>query len=85
MIDDKPEVIQQEGAAPRWIGIVVVVLAIVSLAALGGLTASNRAATLQQTLTAQTKQFSQSDDVMSQRLAKAEDVNAQLQGRTQRR
>ena len=81
MIDEKPEVIQQEGAAPRWIGIVVVVLAIVSLAALGvGWTASNRAASLQQSLTAQTKQFTQSDDVMSQRLAKAEDTNAQLQG-----
>ncbi|MGA8767461.1 MAG: hypothetical protein WB559_10600 [Candidatus Acidiferrales bacterium] len=81
MIDEKPVVIEQEGAAPRWIGIVVVVLAIVSLAALGvGWTASNRAASLQQSLTAQTKQFTQSDEVVSQRLAKAEDTNAQLQG-----
>jgi chromosome segregation ATPase len=81
MIDEKPAVIETEGAAPRWIGIVVVVLAIVSLAALGvGWTASNRAATLQQTLAAQTRQFTQSDDVMNQRLAKAEDTNAQLQG-----
>jgi hypothetical protein len=81
MIDERPEVITQEGAAPRWIGIVVVVLAIVSLAALGvGWTASNRANTLQQTLTSQTRQFTQSDDVMNQRLAKAEDTNAQLQG-----
>jgi len=81
MIDEKPVVIEQEGAAPRWIGIVVVVLAVVSLAALGvGWTASNRANTLQQTLASQTRQFTQSDDVMSQRLAKAEDTNAQLQG-----
>jgi chromosome segregation ATPase len=81
MIDEKPVIVEQEGAAPRWIGIVVVVLAIVSLAALGvGWTASNRANTLQQSLTAQTRQFTQSDDVMSQRLAKAEDTNAQLQG-----
>jgi chromosome segregation ATPase len=81
MLNETPEVITQEGAAPRWIGIVVVVLAIVSLAALGvGWTASNRAATLQQSLTAQARQFTQSDDVMSQRLAKAEDTNAQLQG-----
>ncbi len=81
MIDDKPVIVEQEGAAPRWIGIVVVVLAIVSLAALGvGWTASNRANTLQQTLASQTRQFTQSDDVMSQRLAKAEDTNAQLQG-----
>ena len=73
--------IQTEGAAPRWIGIVVVVLAIVSLAALGvGWTASNHAASLQQSLAAQTRQTTQSDDVMNQRLAKAEDTNAQLQG-----
>ncbi len=81
MIDEKPVIVEQEGAAPRWIGIVVVVLAIVSLAALGvGWTASNRANTLQQTLASQTRQFTQNDDVMSQRLAKAEDTNAQLQG-----
>ena len=81
MIDERPAVIETEGSAPRWIGIVVVVLAIVSLAALGvGWTASNRAAALQQSMTAQTRQFTQNDDVMSQRLAKAEDTNAQLQG-----
>jgi hypothetical protein len=81
MIDERPEVIETEGAAPRWIGIVVVVLAIVSLAALGvGWTASNRAASLQQSLAAQTRQTTQNDDVMNQRLAKAEDTNAQLQG-----
>ena len=81
MIDEKPVIVEQEGAAPRWIGIVVVVLAIVSLAALGvGWTASNRANMLQQTLTAQTRQFTQNDDVTNQRLAKAEDTNAQLQG-----
>jgi hypothetical protein len=81
MIDEKPAVIETDGSAPRWIGVVVVVLAIVSLAALGvGWTASNRAAALQQSMTAQTRQFTQNDDVMSQRLAKAEDTNAQLQG-----
>jgi len=81
MLEEKPEVIQTEGAAPRWIGIVVVVLAIVSLAALGvGWTASNRAASLQQSLTAQQRQATQTDDILNQRLAKAEDTNAQLQG-----
>jgi len=81
MLDEKPEVIQTEGAAPRWIGIVVVVLAIVSLAALGvGWTASNRAASLQQSLAAQQRQSTQTDDILNQRLAKAEDTNAQLQG-----
>jgi len=81
MLEEKPEVIQTEGSAPRWIGIVVVVLAIVSLAALGvGWTASNRAGSLQQALTAQQRQSSQTDDILNQRLAKAEDTNAQLQG-----
>ncbi|HKV04092.1 MAG TPA: hypothetical protein VJO53_03170 [Candidatus Acidoferrales bacterium] len=80
MLEDKQEVIQ-EAPAPRWIGIVVVVLAIVSLAALGvGWTATNRSASLQQTLTTQSQQFKESNDVLSQRLAKAEDINAQLQG-----
>jgi len=81
MLEEKPEVIQTEGGAPRWIGIVVVVLAIVSLAALGvGWTASNRAASLQQSLAAQQRQATQTDDILNQRLAKAEDTNAQLQG-----
>ena len=81
MIDEKTEVIQTEGSAPRWIGIVVIVLAIVSLAALGvGWTASNKAASLQQSLAAQQRETTQNGDVLSQRLAKAEDTNAQMQG-----
>jgi len=84
MSEEKQEVIVQEAAAPRWIGIVVVALAVVSLVALGaGWTASNRSKTLEQTLSAQAQQaqqFKQDEDVLSQRLAKAEDTNAQLQG-----
>jgi len=76
--------IVQEAAAPRWIGIVVVALAVVSLVALGaGWTASNRSKALEQTLSAQAQQaqqFKQDQDALSQRLAKAEDTNAQLQG-----
>jgi hypothetical protein len=81
MLDEKPEVVETEGSTPRWIGIVVVVLAIVSLAALGvGWTASNRAASLQQSLTADQRQSTQTNDVLNQRLSKAEDTNAQLEG-----
>jgi chromosome segregation ATPase len=81
MLDEKQQEVTQEAPAPRWIGIVVVALAVISLAALGvGWTASNRSAALQQTLTTQTQQFRQSEDVLSQRLSKAEDTNAQLQG-----
>jgi hypothetical protein len=74
-------VIADEATAPRWVGIVVVALAVVSLVALGaGWTASTRSKELEQSLASQTQQFKQNDDVISQRLAKAEDTNAQLEG-----
>jgi hypothetical protein len=79
MLEEKNEVIQQE-TAPRWIGIAVVILAIVSLAALGvGWTASTRSHALEQSLATQTAQDKQTNDILNQRLAKAEDTNAQLQ------
>lgn len=82
MSDERQDVvIADEATAPRWVGIVVVALAVVSLVALGaGWTASTRSKQLEQSLTAQTQQSKQNDDVISQRLAKAEDTNAQLQG-----
>ncbi len=82
MSDERQDVvIADEATAPRWVGIVVVALAVVSLVALGaGWTASTRSKQLEQSLAAQTQQFKQNDDVIGQRLAKAEDTNAQLQG-----
>jgi hypothetical protein len=81
MLEEKNVEVIHEDAAPRWIGIAVVILAIVSLAALGvGWTASARSHELQQTLAAETTQAKQNDDILNQRLAKAEDTNAQLQG-----
>jgi chromosome segregation ATPase len=81
MSEDRQEFIPQDATAPRWVGIVVVALAVVSLVALGaGWSASTRSKTLQQSLDAQNQQFKQSEDVLNQRLAKAEDTSAQLQG-----
>ena len=81
MLEDKQDVIVHEATAPRWIGIVVVALAVVSLVALGaGWTASTRSKALEQSLAAQSQQSKQQTDLLSQRLAKAEDTNAQLQG-----
>jgi chromosome segregation ATPase len=84
MIDDDRTEVVEGSATPRWIGIVVIVLAIISVAALGvGWSASNRSTAIQQnvqSLTAQTQEAKQNNDVLSQRLAKAEDTNAQLQG-----
>ena len=82
MSDERQDVvIADEATAPRWVGIVVVALAVVSLVALGaGWTASTRSKQLEQSLATQAQQFRQNDDVISQRLAKAEDTNAQLEG-----
>jgi F0F1-type ATP synthase membrane subunit b/b' len=80
-IDDKQEYVATEAAAPRWMGIIIVALAVVSLAALGtGWTASTRSKEIAQNLTTAQQQEKQQEDVLSQRLAKAEDTNAQLQG-----
>jgi hypothetical protein len=81
MTEERQNVIVEDAAAPRWVGIIVVALAVVSLVALGaGWTATNRAKTLEQTLGTQAQQVKQNEDILSQRLAKAEDTNAQLQG-----
>ena len=80
MLEERQEVIQ-DAPAPRWIGIVIVALAVISLAGLGmAWSASNHAAALQQTMGTEAQQFRQSNDALAQRLAKAEDLNAQLQG-----
>jgi hypothetical protein len=81
MGEDRQRVIVQE-SAPRWIGIVAVVLAVVSLAALGaGWTASNRSKAVEQSLAADNQQLKQQEDILGQRLAKTEETNAQLQGK----
>jgi len=80
MVEERQVEVIQEAPAPRWIGIVIVALAVISLAGLGvAWSASNHAATLQQTVGTQAQQFRQNDDALAQRLAKAEDLNAQLQ------
>ncbi len=71
----------QGASAPRWIGIAIVALAAVSLVALGtGWSAASRSNGIAQTLGTQTQQLKQDEDVLNQRLAKAEDTNAQLEG-----
>jgi hypothetical protein len=81
MFDENQQEVTHDTSTPRWIGIAVVVLAVVSLVALGaGWTATNRSNSLAQSLAAQSQQLKQSQDQLGQRLAKAEDTNAQLQG-----
>jgi len=81
MSEERQDFNSPEPAAPRWVGIGVVVLGVVSLVALGiGWAASNHAKSLEQTIGSQQSQVKQVENVLGQRLTKAEDTNAQLQG-----
>jgi hypothetical protein len=81
MSEERQEFVTEDASAPRWVGIVVVALAVVSLLGLGvGWTASTRSKELEQNFASQNEQFKKNQDVLDQRLAKAEDTNAQLQG-----
>jgi hypothetical protein len=81
MSEERQDFNSPEPSAPRWVGIGVVVLGVVSLVALGtGWAASNHAKSIEQTISSHQAQVKQDEDVLGQRLTKAEDTNAQLQG-----
>ena len=81
MLEDRDAISPVTEGTPRWLGIAVVVLAGVSLLALGiGWSASNSARTAEQSLANDVKPLRQNVEVLTQRLAKAEETNAQLQG-----
>ena len=62
---------------PRWVGLAVAVLGILSVAGLGiGWSALNQAKSVEQSTLASVKQ---SNDALNQRLAKADDINQQMQ------
>src|SRR6202163_3819438 len=66
--------------SPRWMGIAVVGLAILSLIGVGlAWNAGGHARDAEQALAAQTKTFQQSQDGITQRMAQAERTNAELQ------
>jgi hypothetical protein len=66
--------------SPRWMGIAVVGLAILSLVGVGlAWNAGGHARDAEQALAAQSKSFQQSEDGLSQRMAQAERTNAELQ------
>jgi hypothetical protein len=79
--ENQNHTVTTETGTPRWFGIAAIVLGVVSLAALGvGWTAASRSEALKQNITAQNQQSRLTEEMLSQRLAKAEDTNAQLQG-----
>ena len=81
MTDERNDVIVTESTTPAWIGIVIVVLAVISIVGLGmAWSATNHAKSLDQAINTQTQAYKQNADMLVQRLAKAEDTNAQLQG-----
>ena len=70
-----------EAATPRWVGIVVVLIAVVSLVALGiGWSAERTSSSNQQAMESQVKAAKQAQTVLEQRLQQAEETNAQEQG-----
>jgi hypothetical protein len=70
-----------EATAPRWVGLAVVILGIISIVSLGiGWSASSHSHDLAQSLGAQLQTAKQNEDVLSQRLAKTEETNAQVEG-----
>jgi len=81
LTEDRDVVEPQSEGAPRWFGLAVVVLAAVALVSLGiGWSAATRAKNVEQTLASQTQALKQSQDVLGQRLAQAEETNAQVRG-----
>lgn len=76
---DSNEQMTTEGS-PRWMGIAVVGLAILSLVGVGmAWNAGGHAREAEQSLVAQTKAFTQTEDAISQRMTQAERTNAELQ------
>jgi len=81
MIGEREQVTPPEAATPRWVGIAVVVLAVVSLVALGvGWSAENASKNNQQALTSQVQADKQAQTVLEQRLQQAAESQAQVQG-----
>jgi uncharacterized protein YhaN len=71
----------QQAGTPRWVGIVVVALAVISLVALGvSWSAQQTAKASEQGLTAQLQAAKQAQTVLEQRLQQAEESSAQVQG-----
>jgi len=85
MSEERETVVTESHGSPRWIGVAVVILAIVSVLALGAAySASTRASNIEQGLSAQlqpeVRALRDSVDVLTKRLKQAEETNAQSQG-----
>jgi len=79
-MSEEREVFVTEGA-PRWMGLAIIALAVVSLMGLGmAWNATNHARSAEQGLTAQYRAFEQNQEGLTQRITQAEQENSQMQG-----
>jgi hypothetical protein len=79
MLEQQNDQVTSEGS-PRWMGIAVVALAVLSLAGLGlAWNAGGHAHDAEQALAAQNKTFQAAQDGITQRMTAAERTNAELQ------
>ncbi len=70
-----------DAATPRWVGIVVVLIAVVSLVALGiGWSAERTSKNNETSLASQVQTAKQAQSVLEQRLQQSEETSAQVQG-----
>jgi len=81
MTDERENYQATTEGTPRWMGLAVVGLAVLSLVGVGmAWNATSQAHSAEQALAAQTRTFQQSQDGITQRVAQAEQTNAQMQG-----
>jgi chromosome segregation ATPase len=81
MFEERENVQATTEGAPRWMGLAVVALAVLSLVGVGmAWNATNQAHSAEQALAAQAKTFQQGQDGITQRVAQAEQTNNQMQG-----
>jgi hypothetical protein len=80
IMDEQVNYQEASEGSPRWMGMAVVGLAILSLVGVGlAWNAGGHAREAEQALTAQTKTFQQTQDGITQRMAQEERANAELQ------
>jgi hypothetical protein len=78
--EDEEVTTSETESTPRWVGIAVAALAVVSLASLGvGWNATTHARNAEESLATQGKSFQQNEDSLAQRLTQTEEANAQEQ------
>ena len=81
MSDERENLQSTREGSPRWMGLAMVGLAVISLMGVGlAWNATSHARAAEQALSTQSKTFQQNVDGISQRLAQGEQTNAQMQG-----